>query len=135
MVLSCDRVDSGIRLTQVGDPLADGRDGFAHRSSSDRFVLLSEATVAVAVDEEAGESLIALGDAVVVGDITEGDVVAEAVTEGLPVAHDAGASSAGLRGGGSSGESKRRAEISGEATSGGRGTSRQGFGCGYCCSK
>ena len=29
MVLSCDRVDSGIRLTQVGDPLADGREGGA----------------------------------------------------------------------------------------------------------
>ena len=36
MVLSCDKVDSGIRLTQVGNLLADGCDGVARRTVADR---------------------------------------------------------------------------------------------------
>ena len=124
MVPSCDRVDSGIRLTQVGDPLADGRDGVAHCSRSDRLVALSGASVAEAVDEEAGELSVGFGD------VTEGEVAAEAVTEGLPVAHDPGVRLSGLRGDGSRGESKRSTEISGEANSGGSGTSRHALACG-----
>ena len=62
MVLSCDRVDSGIWLTQVGDPLADGRDGIVHHSRSDRVVALSVAVVAESVDEKARELLVGVGD-------------------------------------------------------------------------
>ena len=80
--------------------------------------------VAESADEEAGELLV------VFGDITEGEIVAEAVTEGLPVTHDPGIGLSRFSSGGSSGESKRSAEIRGEATLGGRGTSRQGFACG-----
>ena len=124
MVPSCDKVDSGIRVTQVGDPLVDGRDGVAHRIRSNRVVVLSAAAVAESADEEAGEPLV------VFGEIPEGEVVAEAVTEGLPVTHDPGVGSARFSGGGSRGESKRSAEISGKETSGGRGTRHQGFACG-----
>ena len=124
MVDSRNRVDSGIWSTQVGDPLADGREGVAHRSSSDSLTVLTTASVSESVDEEAGEFLFG------VGNITEGDVVAVAFAELFPMPHDAGLSLPRFRGGGSSGESKRSAEIRGETTSCGSWTSRHGFACG-----
>ena len=79
MVLSRDRVDAGIRSTQVGDPLADGRDGVANCSRPNRLVILSVAAVVESVDEEVGELLVHAHD------ITEDDISVVFVAEGLPV--------------------------------------------------
>ena len=93
--LSCARVESRIRCTQVGDPLADGREGITHCRRSDRVFGLSTFSVLDAVDEEAAQ----LG--FFAHDITEGDGMAEGVAVGFPVPEDFGVSTLRLRGGGS----------------------------------
>ena len=122
--LSCARVESRIRCTQVGDPLADGREGVTHCRRSDRVIGLSAFSVLDAVDEEAAE----LG--LVAHAITEGDGVAEGVAVGLPVPEDLGVGTLRLRGGGSCGESERSAEMSGKEISGGTWRRRHPLGCG-----
>ena len=52
MELSCSYVVAWIRLTQVLDPLADGRKGFRYCTSCDRVVFAAVASVADSVDEE-----------------------------------------------------------------------------------
>ena len=62
---------SGIRLTQVGDPLADGSEGLTHCASADRVVGRSGLSVLDAIDEEEAELCF------LARDITEGWVFLE----------------------------------------------------------
>ena len=115
---------SGIRLTQVGDPLADGQESFVHGISSDRLAGLAILAEPDAEDEEIAE-LVFLAT-----DITEGrgDVVLRA--EEFPESEDgvfACTSRCNCRG---LGNSQRNAEIRREASPDGRWSSFQGSRCG-----
>ena len=52
MELGSLQVAAGIWLTQAGDPLADGREGFSHCVSDHRFVLAAFALVTHSVDKQ-----------------------------------------------------------------------------------
>ena len=123
-MLSCVRVNSWIRCTQVGDPLADGPEGAAHCARSDRLDILFIFAVLDAKDEEAAELVFRTKD------ITEGDVVPVGLAVLRPFSHDLGIGLSSLAGGGLCGESERKAEISGEVISGGTGRRRQPLACG-----
>ena len=123
-MLSCARVESWIRFTQVGDPLAAGPEGIAHCARANRLVILSILAVLDAEDEEAADLVFRTRD------ITEGDVVPVGLAVLRPLSHDLGIGLSSLAGGGLCGESERNAEIIGEEISGGTGRRRQPFACG-----
>ena len=51
MELGCANVEAWIWSTHVGDPMADGCEGFSHCVSNHRFVLAAVASVAHGVDK------------------------------------------------------------------------------------
>ena len=105
-----DRELSGIRLTQVGDPLAHGKKGFLHCISADRSLLV----VPESEDKQVGELVL------MVGHFTEGWMALVRGAEPRPCTEGGvlGASSLGpdIPGG----DLERRAQISCEALSDGR---------------
>ena len=115
---------SGIRFTQVGDPLPDGQESFVHGISSDRVTGLAILAEAGPKDEKVAEAVFETED------ITEGrgDIVLGA--EEFPVCEDgvfACTSFCNCRG---LGNLQRKAEISREASPDGRWSSFQGSRCG-----
>ena len=52
MELGSSWVAAGIWLTQAGDPLANGREGFSHCISDHRFVLVALASAAHGIDQQ-----------------------------------------------------------------------------------
>ena len=113
-----------ILLAQVGYPLANGRDGVAHRANSDRVVTQSVTPVADEVDEQEGELVLRVANGI------EARGLSELGTEVDPVLEMGVLASSGLGSDGSAGVFERSAEISREAVSGDRWSSRQGLGCG-----
>lgn len=115
---------SGIALTQVGDPLPNGREGLFHSASSHRVTGGAFTSVSDAVDQEVGELVF------LASDITEGRMDPELLAEAGPVAEVLVAGSPVFGGCGSGGERESSAEISLETSSVGRWSSTQGVGCG-----
>ncbi len=120
---------SGIWLTQVGDPLRHGTQCRSHCVSADRVVGEAVAAVVDGEDEEVGDSSFGIRD------ITEGWVGPDLLAEGAPVPEGPAPSLVGFAGDGCARELQSSIEVSVVLVSGGRWSSRQGVGCGYCCSK
>ena len=116
---------SGIRFTQVGDPLPHRQKGLLHCISSDRSLL----AVAESVDKQVADFVIT------VGDITEGRGFPDTGTEVGPVDEGGRLGPAGLGSDTPGGHLERSAQISLEIVSCPRCSCRQGLGCGYTCSK
>ena len=114
---------SRIVLTQVGCPLAHGREGCKHCLSSHRFTLLPSLAVSQAKDEQ-------VGDLVVLGQAIQGAGAPVLLAEGFPEAKYFVAGLLLFGGGGSRGELERSAEISCEEICLGRCRSTHGLGCG-----
>ena len=114
---------SRIFATQVGNPLANGREGFLDRISSDRFVTLPFESVAESPDEEVGESVVGWS-------VQEIRGLAELFAEVLPVSEDLGLGCSMLGGVGSGGQVESSAEVSNEVYTGFRRRSTQGLSCG-----
>lgn len=106
MDFSCSSLEAGIRCTQVGYPLAHCLEGFFDRTSADRFVFLSEHSVLESEDQQVGE----LG--VVAADITEGNMAAVLLAEGVPDSEDLGLGVSTLGSTGIGGDVERNAESS-----------------------
>ena len=120
MEVCCVRDEAGIRLTQVGDPLADGLEGFTHCVRADRVVGRAGLAVLESVDKEESDlSLLAR-------DITEGWTLADGGAEVDPTAEGVVFGTAGLTRGRGRGDVQRSAERSGELISPGRGKMVQG---------
>ena len=111
---------SGIWFTQVGYPLANGKEGLIHCVTSDRV----RHAVTVGVDEEVAD-LVSL-----VRDITEGWISPEGATEAGPLAKLAISAFGGLGDNTRVGGLESSAEISLELKSGLRCNSVQGADCG-----
>ena len=126
MELSCARVDAGIRLTQVGDALADGCKGLRYCTSCDRFIFAAVASVSDGVDKEVADPKFLVAQA-----LTEGAGYVLFVAELDPVAKGGGLSVAVSGGVGFADELESRFEISLEVDSCRGRTSRQGLCCGY----
>lgn len=115
---------SGIRLTQVGYPLAHRQKGILDCSRSDRLVFLSFVAVSDAKDDEVGETMF------VPRDVAEVRTDANGVAEGGPEAEDFVSSVVGLLGVGGGCDLQSSAEIRVEVVSGARVKSCQGCRCG-----
>lgn len=117
---------AGIRLTQSGDPLAHGREGFLHSVSSDRLPggLSNGATSAHGKDEEEAEA------GFLAGDVTQGGIMAVFGAEIDPGLEDGALGAARLGDNRGVCGLQRSAEISCEAISGRRGCCVQDGGCG-----
>ena len=113
-----------IPLTQVGDPLAHGQKGFVDCVSAHRVVGLSLSSEAQGEDEEVTDLVVLARER------TEGSGLAVFLTELGPSAEDGVPGSSVLACSGLGGERERSAEISCEAVSGGKWSSRQGLACG-----
>ena len=107
--------EAGIRLTQSGDPLAHGREGFRHSVSSDRLPGACDgAAPAHGEDKDEAESVF------LAWDVTQGRILAVFGAEGDPSLEDGALGATRL--GDNSGVCglQRSAEISSEAISGRR---------------
>ena len=114
MELAVDNLDSGIWFTQVGEPLAHSREGFADCISSYRLTLLAVLSISEGEDEQDGDFVFLRSDR------TEGRGLVDGLTEGDPVFKYFGLSFRVLGSVGTGGDLERSAEISRELTSGGR---------------
>ena len=115
---------AGIVFTQVGDPLAHGREGGLHCASSDGETGLAFLSEPLSEGEDRAEAVLP------VSDVPQGRVVAQVAAEGRPAAEDLVSSPPMLDGVGLGGDRERSAEISDEAVSGSRCSSRHGLSCG-----
>ena len=115
---------SGIRLTQVGYPLAHRQKGILDCSRSDRLVFLSFVAVSDAKDDEVGETMF------VPRDVAEVRTDANGVAEGSPVAKDLAPAVFSLLSVGGGCDLQSSAEIRVEVVSGARVKSCQGRRCG-----
>ena len=111
---------AGIVFTQVGDPLAHGSKRGFHCASSDRDTGLALAPEPVGEGEDVAEAGFPTRD------ITEGRLVAKVEAELGPVAEDLVSPPAMFDGVGAGGSFERSAQVSEEAVSGERWSSRQG---------
>lgn len=123
------RLESGIRVAQVGYPLPNGLDSVRNCVSCDRLTLAAVGSVAHGKDEEVQDLVFLLGN------MMEGDGDGKFSAECGPEAEGGGLCGDTLAGVGSTGVLQSRAECSLEAISLGRWSSCQGVGCGYACSK
>ena len=122
--------ESGIRFTQVGDPLADGSEHLRYGISSDIVLTATGAlSEAVGIDDDAVEAVMDIRDSL------KRRVSSVVLAEGGPLRELLALGSACPLDIGLSGGFERRAEVSREASSGCRLRSRQGLGCGYRWSK
>ena len=132
MVLIAVESFARIALTQVGDALADGQEGFIHCASCDRLFggsVESMASVPESEDKEVGDFFFLSFD------VAEGRMNFMLEAEACPRAEDLVFFGPGLRSSGFGGDFESSAEISLELASGGRWSSFHGVGCGYSCSK
>ena len=130
VVFGSDIREAGIWFTQVGDPLSDGSEDLRYGANAD--IVLTAAwslAVAVGVDDDVVESVLDIRD------VDKSRVNGEGVAEFGPTLEVLAGGSPGSRDIGRRGGLERRAEVSREASSGGRVRSRQGLSCGYCWSK
>ena len=113
-----------ILVSQVGYPLANGRNCLAHRASSYRFVTEAESAVSHEVNKEEGELVFLIANGIEArGSVVQG-------TELCPMSELGALGALGLGSVGSAGDLERSAEISLEVVSDGRCSSRQGLVCG-----
>ena len=82
VLLGSESFFAGIVFTQVGDPLAHGRKGGFHCTSSNRETGLAMLPEAVGEGEDVAEPSLAARD------VTEGRLVAKVLAEGGPPAED-----------------------------------------------
>ncbi len=120
---------SGIRLTQVGDPLSHCQQGFGYGISSDRLAGLANLSVSESKDQEEANLVFSSGDVLKVR--LDNMLLAELG----PTAKDGALGLSGLSCGGLVCEHKRSVEISLEAALGVSRCSSQGSGCGWTWSK
>lgn len=104
---------SGIEFTQVGDPLADGRQGFIHCASSHRVTGGAASAHSEAVDQHVGDAVL------LTFDITEGWMDPDFLTEKGPPSKGGVFGLSMFCGGGCGGERESSAEVRLEYTSGG----------------
>jgi len=126
MEFACANVAPGIGLTQVGNPLANAREGFSHCVSCHRFVFATVPSVSQGIDEHVAVAQFLVAQAMSEG---AGDALLEA--KGDPVAEGGGLGVPVLGGVGLAGELESRFEISLETSLGGGWTSCQGLCCGH----
>ena len=125
VVFGSDIREAGILSTQVGDPLSDGSEDLRYGANAD--IVLTAAgplTAAVGVDDDVVESVLDIRD------VDKSWVNGEGVAEFSPALEVLAGGSPGSRDIGRRGGLERRAEVSREASSGGRVRSRQGLSCG-----